>query len=204
MSKKLESVDLDKIDTSTLGGRFSYILTKLGLQQNQFAEKCRTDSSAIHGIINLGRLPRADIFEALKKSYPEIDMNWLVSGEGHMYKALSKTESVKTQEVQNDIPQGYKSLFDSVFSNVNANAEKYLQLVQEQMSIIKDQTFSAKENSITMRENSTTIKNLTENLSGVISKFENPVAHSATNHSRGGLHRRIITDKQKIRDNALP
>lgn len=62
--------------------RMMLLLSKLGLNKNQFAQKLGCANVVIGNITNLRNLPSFEFLYRLKTFDNRIDLNWLVSGEG--------------------------------------------------------------------------------------------------------------------------
>ena len=71
----------------------------LGLSQSAFEEACGIGHGTITSIKVKG--PSVDVLARISSTYPELDLNWLVTGRGEML--LTKTDTPSPSSFQNDI-----------------------------------------------------------------------------------------------------
>ena len=65
--------------------RIKIIFESSGLSQQDFAGKLEIAPATISGIFNGRTQPTNKTVQAIHKSFPEINVNWLLFGEGEMY-----------------------------------------------------------------------------------------------------------------------
>jgi transcriptional regulator with XRE-family HTH domain len=70
--------------------RIMQLMKEKGLNRNEFAEKIGVQRSSITHILSGRNRPSLDFIEKLAKTYPNLNMNWLVTGDGGMFK-VNKT-----------------------------------------------------------------------------------------------------------------
>lgn len=73
------------MDTNNFGNRLATLIDSLDLSRNQFGAKINVDQSRISGYIVQGKKPGVDFFINIKATFPEVDLNWLISGEGYIF-----------------------------------------------------------------------------------------------------------------------
>ena len=66
--------------------RFRDILSYYNLNPNSLGNRLGLSQSTIRNITTEKSKPGFEVMEALVKEFPEIDANWLISGEGPMLK----------------------------------------------------------------------------------------------------------------------
>lgn len=66
--------------------RFESVLESVGLNQTEFASKAGYSRAALSNFINdKTKLPKADFFQAVKKAFPTLNLNWLIIGQGEIW-----------------------------------------------------------------------------------------------------------------------
>ena len=72
----------------------------LGLSQNSFEDRCGIAHGTISSIKVKG--PSVDVLAKISSAYPELDLNWLVSGRGEMLvrEEASPSTSVSINSIQ--------------------------------------------------------------------------------------------------------
>jgi len=65
--------------------RFKKILEEKGLNAQRAAKIIGIDASAVSHIINGRRRPGFDVLQKLSNAFPDLNLNWLVNGQGNMY-----------------------------------------------------------------------------------------------------------------------
>ena len=72
--------------------RIKHLLEEKNLTASRFADLIEVNASAVSHILNGRSKPGFDVLEKISKAFPELDMNWLISGRGSM---LTETEEAK-------------------------------------------------------------------------------------------------------------
>ncbi len=65
--------------------RIEQLIKDKGLSSVKFAETIGVQASSISHVVSGRSKPSFDFMEKIKNKFPEINMNWLISGEGEMY-----------------------------------------------------------------------------------------------------------------------
>ena len=97
--------------------RFKQLLEEKNLTATRFAAMINVNASAMSHILNGRSKPSFDLLDKIIQAFPDINLNWLISGEGAMlnrikqptaaYTAASKSLSEdKTKEVSPPQPEG--------------------------------------------------------------------------------------------------
>lgn len=77
---------------STFGNRLKMFIDHLGTSVRQFEMECAIGTGAIGKAMNHGTDLSKDTIDKIGGKYPQLNMNWLLAGEGEM---LIKKTSVK-------------------------------------------------------------------------------------------------------------
>ena len=125
------------INTTEFNSRLEIILKHYGLSASAFAEKISVQRSSISHILSGRNKPSLDFIDKVLQAFPEIDLLWLLSGNGKSHSAtpLSKSlpirPAVETQpsarSAIND-PEGIDRIVvfyqDGSFKNYTMNTKK--------------------------------------------------------------------------------
>lgn len=65
--------------------RFKQLLEEKGLTANRFASMIKVNASAMSHILNGRSKPGFDVLDKIAQAFPELNLNWLISGKGTMY-----------------------------------------------------------------------------------------------------------------------
>ena len=65
--------------------RFKQLLEEKGLTATRFASMIKVNASAMSHILNGRSKPGFDVLDKIAQAFPELNLNWLISGKGTMY-----------------------------------------------------------------------------------------------------------------------
>ena len=65
--------------------RFKQLLEEKGLTATRFASMIKVNASAMSHILNGRSKPGCDVLDKIAQAFPELNLNWLISGKGTMY-----------------------------------------------------------------------------------------------------------------------
>ena len=65
--------------------RFKQLLEEKGLTATRFASMIKVNASAMSHILNGRSKPGSDVLDKIAQAFPELNLNWLISGKGTMY-----------------------------------------------------------------------------------------------------------------------
>lgn len=93
--------------------RFKQLLEEKNLTANRFAALIKVNASAMSHILNGHRKPGFDVLGKIAQAFPDVNLNWLISGKGPVYNNqisdCNTTEENKTtfqkEEPNLSIPQ---------------------------------------------------------------------------------------------------
>lgn len=74
--------------------RIRTIMERTGLTQQQFAERIKISPSTLSNIFNGKTQPTNKLFSAIHQTFPDINVNWLLFGEGEMHLSSPAIASV--------------------------------------------------------------------------------------------------------------
>ncbi len=82
----------------TVGERFALVLKKKGVTQKSFSERTRYSEQAISKLIKgQTQSPKADLIAQIAISFPNVNLRWLLIGEGEMFVNNSNNENLQTE-----------------------------------------------------------------------------------------------------------
>lgn len=70
-----------------ISGRFTHLLKLLGLSQNQFGKEIGMDSARVSNVARGRNEPSSDFLVRIIAGYPQVNIYWLLTGEGEPIKA---------------------------------------------------------------------------------------------------------------------
>ncbi len=87
-----------------LSGRMLYLLNELGYNKNSFAKRAGFTNNVTIGKVTTGdTVPNYATLERIAIAFPEINLNWLITGNGEPF--LSSQHTSKSSESYKDIIQ---------------------------------------------------------------------------------------------------
>lgn len=86
--------------------RFKQLLEEKELTATKFAAIIKVNASAISHILNGRSKPGFDVLDKIGQAFPDVNLNWLISGKGNRYSVLSSPKS------QNTVIPIQRSLFE--------------------------------------------------------------------------------------------
>ena len=94
--------------------RIRQIMEAQHMTQQVFANYIGTTPATLSGIFNDRTRPTINIIESIKKKFPNINLDWLMFGNGQMYQSVISEESVvpHAPDTANHGQKGQESLFD--------------------------------------------------------------------------------------------
>lgn len=67
--------------------RFKQLLEEKGLTATKFAAIIKVNASAMSHILNGRSKPGFDVLDKIAQAFPDVNLNWLISGTGSIYNA---------------------------------------------------------------------------------------------------------------------
>lgn len=65
--------------------RFKQLLEEKGLTATKFAAIIKVNASAMSHILNGRSKPGFDVLDKIAQAFPDVNLNWLISGKGNLY-----------------------------------------------------------------------------------------------------------------------
>lgn len=88
--------------------RISLLIKALGTNKNKLSNEMGYYNTMVGNIVNMRNLPSFEFLHRLKTTIPNLDMNWLITGNGNMF--LSEYETISSEESLSI----YKDLIESL------------------------------------------------------------------------------------------
>lgn len=99
-----------------MNDRFKQILDAKGLNAQKTANLIGIDASAVSHLLNAKRRPSFEVLSKIGQAFPDINLNWLISGSGNMYNGdiseqpatsaqISPSQDGKTEHAHNELLQ---------------------------------------------------------------------------------------------------
>lgn len=107
--------------------RFKQLLEEKGLSATKFAALIKVNASAMSHILNGRSKPGFDVLDKIAQAFPDVNLNWLISGKGELSNYLSEKENKSETPVQ-------KSLFEIAGTEKQERIEENPQPVQPVVS----------------------------------------------------------------------
>lgn len=118
-----------------LSDRFNLFLRDKGVSQKEFSDTTGYLRQSLSKIVTgKTKMPKSDFIIALMKSYPDLNLKWLLLGEGEMYQELNPI--VQSQEALiNELRLENDQLKEELSFNKQAllDKEKIIQLLEEKL-----------------------------------------------------------------------
>lgn len=85
--------------------RFKQLLEEKNLTATKFAALIKVNASAMSHILNGRSKPGFDVLDKIGQAFPDINLNWLISGKGKMYVTDNVSKPTPPRQIE-------KSLFE--------------------------------------------------------------------------------------------
>lgn len=121
---------MENNNSSDIGQRISELMFRLKINQRGLGEKIGVSHTTVRNVVNNITKPRYEFLESVLNAYPNINKDWLISGNGTMF---IDTKSEETHDVLTE--SSY------LMEAVKKIEESFREVVNEQKEIIKNQRF---------------------------------------------------------------
>lgn len=112
----MENIEDNKDDVKeNVRGRILKIMEREGLNAGAFAESIKVAQATISQILRGRNMPSTEMFIRLHQRYPDINLDWLITGEGNMSNSIEDSQYIpQTDNHPSDkgSPQGGVLIFD--------------------------------------------------------------------------------------------
>lgn len=130
------------------------LMNKLNVNAAQFAEEIGVQRSSISHFLSGRNNPSLDVLRKILMAYPQINAQWLISGEGNMMKSDFSTSNIDEQEASS----AENNLFSSVEDEDIVPYEKINQLHIEENPIKTEEALSFKSDGNEKRQTSSAVE----------------------------------------------
>lgn len=83
--------------------RFKQLLEEKGLTATKFAALIKVNASAMSHILNGRSKPGFDVLDKIAQAFPDINLNWLISGKGEIFNTAPEKEKKAKVPVQSSL-----------------------------------------------------------------------------------------------------
>lgn len=83
--------------------RFKQLLEEKGLTATKFAALIKVNASAMSHILNGRSKPGFDVLDKIAQAFPDINLNWLISGKGEIFNTAPEKEKQAKVPVQSSL-----------------------------------------------------------------------------------------------------
>lgn len=98
----------------TIGERFALVLKKKGITQKSFSKRAKYSEQAISKLIKgQTQSPKADLIAEIAVLFPDVNLRWLIIGEGEMLKE-GMSIADETQQALNELQKENSKLKDKI------------------------------------------------------------------------------------------
>lgn len=81
---------------TTINQRLNFLLTKLGLKAGAFARALGLSETTIRNYVDRTAKPSSDVLEKISNTFKQVNLVWLVTGEGEPFKEDNTTAQNQT------------------------------------------------------------------------------------------------------------
>lgn len=75
----------NETDFTNFKGRLALFINRSGLSKKEFAERCGIKETQLYSYLKGASEPNTKVLRNIKKEFPDICIDWLISGEGEPY-----------------------------------------------------------------------------------------------------------------------
>ena len=156
--------------------RLQQFLTAENINQSQFADNLGVARAGVSHILAGRNKPGYDFLIAIMEKYPDLNMEWLMTGKGKMYK--SQQTKLETPPVQEPLFSTFHEF--NVDNNVKTEATNFNPIITEIQPKTEDEaqndtpTASESENPVQMDSDPLNIK-ISEDINTLVKAIQKPV-----------------------------
>ncbi len=146
----------------TIKDRLIKIISSEGLTSSAFADAIGVQRSSISHILSGRNKPSLDFLEKIMTSFPKYNAEWLIMGQGEVYKIPKQTDLFdKSQELNSSSDTGNKSVITVVNTDNEAVKIQHNETHKNFLGIMNDETqvpYQTKEQTNTQTEPDSNLK----------------------------------------------
>ena len=79
--------------------RFKQLLEEKNLTATRFAAMIKVNASAMSHILNGRSKPGFDVLDKIAQAFPDVNLNWLISGKGSLYNNRISTPAKEVEKI---------------------------------------------------------------------------------------------------------
>lgn len=79
--------------------RFKQLLEEKNLTATRFAAMIKVNASAMSHILNGRSKPGFDVLDKIAQAFPDVNLNWLISGKGSLYNSRISTPAKEVEKI---------------------------------------------------------------------------------------------------------
>jgi transcriptional regulator with XRE-family HTH domain len=79
------------MEKETVNSRIAALIEALDLSVRKFSKKTGISSTGVHNIVNNHVTPRLETLGTILKTFPNVNRDWLISGEGEMFALIEQS-----------------------------------------------------------------------------------------------------------------
>ncbi len=113
----------------TIISRIQEVMDHYGLTVSAFADEIGVQRSSISHLLNGRNKPSLDFVMKLVTAYPEVDLYWLMKGEGEFPKVASKGNDFTTESEEKEEETGEKTLDPSLTLSIGISQKDPIKIV---------------------------------------------------------------------------
>lgn len=104
--------------------RLQQFISAENLSQSQFADIIGVARASVSHIIAGRNKPGFDFIESITKHFPNLNVEWLITGKGRMYKSDAHIGTPAAAVVEKKDPENFGNLFSTVIQSPGPAAEQ--------------------------------------------------------------------------------
>jgi len=130
-----------RVEKFDLSERIMLIIRHFGINKNIFSKKIGISPATFSGYINDGREPGYTFIGKIVKKYPEINSEWLLTGEGEMLRKDQDVIDAQKQYKMDVLEDKVKMLQEQVglYQRLVTGEEKIVEMISESNKIHQQQ-----------------------------------------------------------------
>lgn len=121
---------MENSNGSEIGKRINELMFRLKINQRGLGEKIGVSHTTVRNVVNNITKPRYEFLESVLNAYPNINKDWLMSGNGSMFIDTTNGEINEPLKESSYLMEAVKKI-----------EESFRDVVNEQKEIIKNQRF---------------------------------------------------------------
>lgn len=123
---------------STVGQRLGQVISHSGKSVNQFAVELGERPDKYYNVIKGKSNPSWEMIENVIRTYPEVDGNWLLKGEGEIVKPTEAAPAAPPQPDPAEPAAGYPAESrEELLRQIIADKQKLILVLEKQVALLE-------------------------------------------------------------------